>query len=383
MIPLFLSILVAYFLIISLIKTKLLSEDKNLKTTSIAGKKTSSKGLSANLLISEKSELELIGSLADKKGLTIFGSSELSNTTNFIPYEFLPDSMGIRTNAFGHAFQQNFAIYCQLLALKQYVKNSKICIILSPGWFETEGTNIEAFLEFVRPNFLRRIIQDNTISEPEQDYIARYIFKNYNLINKPSKEINYLYKRYQYRNLPILNNFFFQQKNTISTVNYQLHSNKTIKAIANKKINWSQEKLKAKRRFIATCTSNKLFINDDYYKNHILTDNKIRKGNVWKMNKNNNRELMDFKVLVQFLKENKCQASFIIQAYNPFHYQSIENFFPILNEIKSELTKHHFPYLDFYPKKISDYEPGTLIDIMHFGDVAWIQIDKFLVETYD
>lgn len=93
-----------------------------------------------------KAQIEFIGSLKNKSGLTLLGSSEFSDSP-YSPYYFLPDSIGIPTIAIGHAYHQNLSIACELLAAGDALEGANVCIILSPGWFQTDGTNIQAFLE--------------------------------------------------------------------------------------------------------------------------------------------------------------------------------------------------------------------------------------------
>ena len=100
--------------------------------------------------------------------------------------------------AFGHAYHQSFSIYCELLAMQKYLKGSKICIFLSPGWFESEGTNIEAFLEFATPNLLERIIKDEGITLVEKKGIGNYLHRNKYLIASPGRRINYFINLFEY-----------------------------------------------------------------------------------------------------------------------------------------------------------------------------------------
>ena len=44
--------------------------------------------------------------------------------------------------------------------------------------------------------------------------------------------------------------------------------------------------------------------------------------------------------------------------------------------------KNDVPYLNMFTADSKDYIPGTLDDIMHTGDLGWMKINKFLVDTY-
>jgi D-alanine transfer protein len=334
-------------------------------------------------LLNQNFEKELVASLQDKECILLYGSSELSSASSSIPFKYLSEKKGWKVSAFGHAFQQNFSFFCQLLAMKKYLKNAKICFIISPGWFETEGTNIEAFLEFVSPNFLKRIINDNSISKNEKLYIGKYISKNLNLISSPSKEIKYFSNVYQYRNFPFLNDYFYSKTQEIGNVNYQIE-NKCKTALVSHFIDWEKEIKSLSNAFKSSVKTNKLYIEDNYFKNEVLRkDGTIRKGNFDQLNVKNNQELEDFRMLLQLLKSQKVNASFIIQGLNPFHYQNLDNFNSVLNELLIEINSKGFKVLNQFSSDTEKYQAGLLNDIMHTGDLGWLLMNKFLIEMYE
>ena len=372
-----------YLLLVIGIQKQIFTYKKNSKTITIIGKKESVSGLLPNFKKNSKLELEFLGSLQDKNGITLFGSSELTNESPYIPYHFLPNSLGIRVNAFGHAFQQNFAVFCQLLAFKNDLKNAKICFIISPGWFETKGTNPEAFIEFVPPNFLRKIIHTSSITTEEKLAIGDYLYHNISLIDNPSREMMYFVNTFQYRYFPFLNNFFESSKNQIQKVRYKLYTNSKKVATKNSSIDLEKEIAKKSKDFITSVHSNNLFINDAYFKMEVYKNNTIRKGHFDKLNEEKNTEWKNFQLLIQLLKNTSCKPSFVIQGLNPYHYLELENFNGILKKITNLLKENNFPYLNQFSSDKKKYLPGRLQDIMHTGDVGWLEINKFLYETYE
>ena len=380
-----LSILTALFLCICcffiVLKYKLFVKE-NLKTTIIKGEKNSQQGFLANLLAGDSSEIDFVGSLKEKNGITLLGSSEITGDFQFMPNRFLPQQFGIRVNSYGHAYQQCFAIYTQLLALKKELKDSKICIILSPGWFEQGGTNIEAFLEFARPNFLRKIIKDETISIEDKEYIGAFIEGNYENIENPSKELNFFYNIFKYKDIFLLNSFFQAKSLEIENVEYQ------VKTTVSKKIpkinyNWDSLIEIYRTKFIHSIKSNKKFIVDSYFLEYIKQkDGSIMTTEFLKRDVSNNQELKDFKKLVQLLKDNNVDASFVLQQLNPFHYKKLSSFDHFAHEIDMTLKKNKFPFLNKFESDKAKFEPAVLNDIMHFGEVGWLEIDKFLLKNY-
>ncbi len=353
--------------------------EKELKR--IEGSKNSIRGLLANLNEKEEIELELVGSLIEKNGITLFGSSELANESSYIPYYFLPDSLGIRVNAFGHAFHQSYSMYCELLALKDYLKDSKICIILSPGWFEESGTNIESFLEFVKPNFLQRIITDQSISKNEKIQIGKYLYDNLDLIKNPDSKINYLVNLYKYNNLPVLNSYLYKKNKEFKSIQYRLTSSKQLKQNGIQ-VNWKFVCQKLQNDFVRSIKSNNQFIEDAYFNSFLKTNDGTVKYSEFEEIDENNPELADFKLLVDLLKKYKAKPSFIIQDLNPYHYKYLNRFNPTLNIIIAELKKNNIPYLNMFTPDKKNYTPGTLTDKMHTGNLGWMKMNKFIVDTY-
>ena len=100
------------------------------------------------------------------------------------------------------------------------------------------------------------------------------------------------------------------------------------------------------------------------------------------MDTKTNQELKDLKLLVKFLKQNQCKASFIMQALNPYHYNNLKEFNPIMKEIKKTIESNNFPYLNLFVTEGKQFEPGILHDIMHTNDYGWMKINKFLYDTY-
>jgi D-alanine transfer protein len=352
------------------------------KTITVRGGKISERGLLVNLRDSVQQELELLGSLRDKNGITLMGSSELTTESAYIPYTFMPDSLGIRLNAFGHAHHQTFAIYCQLLAMREELKGAKVCILLSPGWYESEGTNIEAFLEFVRPNFLKKIISDKAVPDNAKKEIGKFLSLQYDLIDSPSSEIRYLTDFYKYADLPVLGNYFKERAATCDRVNYVLTANKQLPA---KKTSYSWDKniRFLEEKFVASVKSNSRFINDEYFKLYVKqADGTLLSPEFTELNTKNNRELQDLYLLVDLLKKSGAEPCFIMQGMNPHHYQHLDRFDPVLKEITALLEKNNFPFLNLFVSNKKEYKPGTLNDVMHMGDVGWLKMNRFLYTTY-
>lgn len=375
--PITISLGVVYllnFLIVTFYKP-----DKTPEHIVVSGTAVYDRGIIANFY-DKQNEIELIGSLSDQKKLTILGSSELGGET-YSSYFFLPDSIGIPTTAFGHQHHQNLSIACELMAVGDKLEGANVCVILSPGWFETDGTNIEAFLEFVRPDFLRRIIHDPSIPRLNKLRVADFVCDFYGDINNPSVELTYLknmslYGRYswmpgKFNDLPL---------DIIPHVDYKVVSGlKKLKPVKGN-IDWAASKKKAQEEFLKTCRNNSAYVDSAYYVENLLKDGKRRRGRM--IPASSDREFEDFQLVVEILKRHHCKATFILQPLNPYHFDYMYRFTKIQKRIRQELARAHFPVLDMYSTDKSRYVPGTLKDIMHPGNRGWIEMNEFLVKQY-
>ena len=327
------------------------------------------------------SEINFVSSLKNKNNIVLLGSSEFGNSAlNYYPYKFLADSLNMNVFAFGHAHHQCFSIYSQLVANQQELKNSNICIILSPSWFITEGTNIEAFIEFVPENYLKRIIHSPLVSIEEKLKIGEYIYNHFDLINEPTLSLTYLANLYKYRNYPLFEKWLNLYKSKISDVKYDIKLLSKTTPIQTSK---SLIKKELKTEYINNIKSNSIYVNDEYFLEYLSTkehpyEPALIEDELFK----NRKEFEDFTLLIDLLKKNNCKASFIFQPLNNYHYFGIEKFKPLKKEILNLLKKNNFPILDMFSLSKKEFEPGVLNDIMHTGDYGWTKINQFMYNTY-
>jgi D-alanine transfer protein len=362
--------------IIFLTQTVLKIENPKVKT--ISNTKTGIDSYTYSLKDGVNAEHNLYLSLREKKGVTLLGSSELTSKSEYIPHIFATNNLNLRVNSFGHAYIQSYAMYSALLAYRNEVKNANICIIVSPGWFDTDGTNIEAFLEFATPNLLERIIKDQGVTLAEKQEIGNYLHRNKYLIASPGRRINYFINLFEYQDFPILNDYFRNRKSEFATIQYP-ESNISIPSRKTIDVNWEKKFNELKEQFANNVHSNKMFINDEYYEEYLKKDYKHAEFSVLK---SDNQELKDLYLFVDYLKKNGANVSIIIQNLNPYHYEKLERFNPILTKMTNYLDKNDVPYLNMFTADSKDYIPGTLDDIMHTGHLGWMKINKFLVDTY-
>ncbi len=376
--PIILAVLISYVAIFCF-DASLAKPSRELKT--VAGQQTMKRGWLANFNSGKQAELELNASLKNKNYITLFGSSELSESV-YCPHYFLPDSLNQPVVSFGHAYMQSLSILCELMANQKDIKGSKVCIIVSPGWFTPTGTNIEAFLEFVRPNFLSSIIHNNSIQDHYKLEIGKYINSHIGDIENPSNELLYLKNRVWSSKLKTLESINTKLYLNSSKVDYAAQVLETA-PIKYQSYNWNATKTRLQRSFRDSTKSNSFFVKDAYYHNFLLDENKKYVKEVTSpIDCNSNRELIEFKLLVNFLKENKCDATFVIQPLNPFHYEDLDNFSETFDVVTQELAKNKFEVLNLFTTETKVFEGGTLNDVMHFGDYGWMKVNEFMYNHY-
>jgi poly-D-alanine transfer protein DltD len=324
-------------------------------------------------------ELLVARSLVRPKQLTLFGSSELySGVGESLSSNFLPDSLGAPILAIGHGFHELFAIYCELLYFSPYLSHSKINIVLSPGWFQDgKGTLPQSFIEFVPPHFITRIVHDTTISEDHKQYLAHTVAQNYEG-ELAGNRLEYKYLSALAHNIPkteTLKNALIQ-KHTLKVSNDQ-------PPVELKSPKWAQWLRQAETNSLKTL--NQYFIDSTYFRKYTSD----KSGNIWKMKVNpvpsqNNQEFEDLKMIVKLLKEHNCEVSFVMQPLNPYYYEHIDNFGPIMDSISQLMKKEGLEenYLNLFVTDPKNYQPGILRDVMHFSDFGWMTVNKFLYERH-
>lgn len=348
-------------------------------------------GLYSDFTGGTETELAFVSSLNNKNQVTLFGSSEFSGNSNYFPYKFLTDSLNINCLAFGKGYHQHLSILCELMAAREFIKNAKITIIISPGWFESDGTNSESFIDFVRPNFLRKIIHDTLIGSEYKNHVGKFIYENSSLFNGMTKELHnlkdyYLMHQGSYFSSMLANSrIYIQQK----------HSNRyyipNVKYTASKPENLPLKKWRfntdsllqiEQSKFIASI-KNDLYVGQEYYETYLIDENgNQRTGKVSEKDYLQSNEVKDFALLIKFLKEQNVDASFVLLPLNPHFYENLSVQEPLVNYIVKELSKAEYPLLNLYCYDKNSYPKGMLRDVMHVGEYGWIMINKFIYDTY-
>lgn len=346
----------------------------------------------ASLSDNEFFEKQFLKKINDSETIFLLGSSELTNSSEAIPYNYISNHFTTQIIAVGHAGNQCLSIYSQLLANKNRLKNAPLIIIVSPGWFESKpskGTSSEVFLEFNSERYLNRIIKD----EHETIFNA-YLFKRisqlYCEFNSPNLEIklmNFKYRASQsffhkicYSPLIYCDNLVLDLKEKMLPQTEPEDEPFKRKPIISDSVsvNWDSLFARSKADVIRKVTNNNLGIADDYYTQAIHG----KSGHIEPVSEMFNQELEDYKMLIKILKEKNVNASFIISPLNPLYYRNLKDMAPTVNIIENEMKKNGFPVLNLFETDTSRYDKAILQDVMHMSDYAWYQVNHFIINTY-
>lgn len=343
---------------------------------------------------------EMALAVAMKKGVPVlFGSSEL--TSHHLPgiaYRFFcREHSSDQFLAVGHAGFQCLAILTTLAANKPVLKESRITIILSPGWFEKQyasGTSLSSFFEFCPPDYLYQIYRDSSIDASTRRHLEQYIYTNYDKISKPDAVLRAMSKK---KELP-LNSFFnypfqkaddaeiaFQeQRDAYLTAQHRLmeqlsHLPAKPYHFSNRQINWDSLFKASETHFKLISTSNDIGVENSYYESWLKGRPKKK---VEAVEPDHNQEYKDFEALVHFLEANQLKPLFVIMPLNPLAHENLETLSPTIQEVALRLKEKGFKTLNMYDDNMKSYRKGVLEDIMHPYDLGWYQIDRFILSNY-
>lgn len=345
-----------------------------------------------NFISNKTFEASFLKSNGSAETIYLVGSSELAASTDAIPYNFISQHFTTQVQGVGHAGNQCFSIYSQLLAKERLLKNVPVVIILSPGWFESKpskGTSSQLFLEFNSERFLNSILKSK--NDPElHAYEYKRVAELFNEFNSPSLELRLMnfeslasrsfIHRAMYAPLLCCDQFLLSMRERISPLPESTDASFKRPAIIPEAVsfNWDSIYMASKEAVMKKSTNNKWGIADDYYSQYI--NGKI--GRMEPVPQECNQELKDFYMLIKLLKEKQVNASFIISPLNPFYYKNLYTLIPTIQLIKKEITINNFPYLNLFETDTLRYEKPILHDVMHMSDYGWYQVDRFMIDTY-
>lgn len=317
--------------------------------------------------------------------IIVFGSSELVIYPNlkFLPQNYFNNELKLPLRAQGNEGQQDFVIMSQLAACdnEKVRENARIVVLLSPSWFSgsnDNGLTMPKFLEYMYPGMMNKLYFQSESDDKYKVFVSDYIKNNITYIKNPNFIYEYAYDivKDDYLNDEIkkiiIQNFDNKDPDS-ELVKYQ----KPILDYDNLKIEAAKNTLPV--------TNNIYGINDEYFTNIIQPE--IDKGNfpfgITLPELAQNEEYYDLLILLDFLKDYKIQPLFVMQDLHPYIFiNNREKMNKLMLTVKSKVEEHGYKYFDKWTYKKEDYKIGTLTDIVHPGELGWVDINQKIIEHF-
>lgn len=328
----------------------------------------------------------------NKNTIWILGSSELSSPSEALPFRFLSKHFPVKVKGIGHAGNQCFSIYCQLLANEDRLNDARIVIMVSPSWFESKaakGTSSAVFLEYSSMHWQKKILDKEG---KFADYAKKRISSLYSDLNSPGLELKLLNFEHQasksflhkaiYSPVIAVDRALLKQKDSLLPPRIVMFYPDMSLVVTPDSINWNRLISQSKSTVLSKATNNSMGINNEYYNEHIHGNT----GNVSAVPEKYNQELQDFAMLVSFMRTKKADVSYIIAPLNPYYYTDLNELSPTVEKIKDILDpddEGRPSYLSFFVSDTSAYSKAILTDVMHFSDHGWYNIDQFITLKYN
>lgn len=339
-------------------------------------------------------------SLALKRSVPVLmGSSELtSEHLEALAHNFFNrDTARDRFLSIGHAGFQSFGMLTVLAANRALLRNAKVTIILSPGWFEQQyckGTSLTSFFEYATPNYLYQILNDSLLDARTRSHLENYVSTHFDQISKPDASLRMLGRKHSSALSGIANTPF----DFLSRMELGIHSKKDLYLISQKVITdalssanitpyrfysrniyWDSLITISKNKFKEISSNNELSVENNYYDQWLKNK---RKKRLVAVDVNQNQEYKDLEALVHFLRSAECKPLFVIMPLNTKAHEDLSVLKPTIDAIDSLLSKNNFKTLNMFQPNLENYEDGVLEDIMHPYNVGWYQIDRFILDNF-
>lgn len=339
-------------------------------------------------------------SLALKQAVPVLmGSSELtSGHLEALAHNFFNrDTVRDRFLSIGHAGFQSFGILTVLAANRALLKNAKVTIILSPGWFEQQyckGTSLTSFFEYATPNYLYQILNDTLLDDPTRSHLENYVSTHFDQISKPDATLRLLGRKRSLALAGLANRPFdllnrmeleIQSEKDLYLISQKLITDALMRAdvpsyhFYSRSVNWDSLITISKNKFKEISNNNQLSVENAYYDQWLKNK---RKKRLVAVDLDQNQEFKDLEALLHFLRSAECKPLFVIMPLNTKAHDDLSVLKPTIDAIDSLLSKNDFKTLNMFQPNLDSYEDGVLEDIMHPYNVGWYQIDRFILDNF-
>lgn len=321
--------------------------------------------------------------LTDGSSILLMGSSELTSADHpSKPVRFFNNELNVPLVAIGHAYNQSFSIYAQLLATGADLTNARVAILVSPTWFfgkeGKRGSNLASFLEYQPSPSLYRIQQlvkdRDTLATP----VPAYLYEHIDELGSTQPIVQWLTRDGSWRSRALYSFSEPWYAEVIRRTRPEMLAEQPVSL-------WTPEPrqhLTAERwkelykegiaEHLAQCTNNSVYVYDEYYTEYVKGETRKLEAEGFEKN----REMHDLLRLLNYVQAKGGRPFFIIQPLNPYVYTNLKEMTPIVDWVRGQLDQRDLPYLDLWVDDTTQFRPGTLTDVMHLGPLGWYRVDS-------
>jgi D-alanine transfer protein len=331
--------------------------------------------------------IELNSALSDGETLVVLGSSELTHTMmRFIPYNFLPDSLHLPVLAYGRAGFESFGVYGLLAANADALSpRTKLVILVSPRWFAFRTLPLDPFIKYFQPQVLTQLYQNPEARELVRQYLKLHFdeFDRWTLIDEAFVKSARRYMFYM-RYVAFADRLFSARAKAVQLLIEPkwLMDSRAIGAPLNPHaIPWDQYDEQGRDMELGQMHNNRQWVRDDYYEEYrkdLPPDGALYfNGALDDAANGTNAELSMLRRALEFLQSKEVHALIVMEPLNPFVYKDADRIKPIAQQVEQLCLTTGMRYFDMTTNK---YEPGTLRDGMHLGELGWSRVDRQIAE---
>ncbi|MFC4798576.1 D-alanyl-lipoteichoic acid biosynthesis protein DltD [Neobacillus sp. GCM10023253] len=331
--------------------------------------------------------------LEDPRYLPIYGSSELARLDRFHPNNYFQET-GADFTPFlvGRGGMESLIHFLNFSEHAQQLKGKKLVFVLSPQWFQPDGTDEThfvpnysslqgydlAFNKNINPDLKKKAMKRLLQFSPVQDDPILSTMYRAELTKDPwIKRESYLVRpiAFTYREL-------LEKKDLYYTLAGGFSSKRDISPSVKNK-SWTELAEQADRYGEKRATNNAFYISNYQY-------DKIRKllpslkNSKTGASYGESPEYDDFELVLDLLKDSGAEPLFISVPVNGKWYDYTD--FPqegrtaYYDRIKKQIEANDFRIADF---SNHEYDPYFMKDTIHIGWKGWVYVDKAIKDFYD
>lgn len=290
--------------------------------------------------------------------LVMFGSSELSAPESFVIQKYLPKLCGKRVLTTGYAGTQSLTILLKLARMSSSLSpQSRIAIILSPGWFNSTGTPTKLFLESIQQEDWLDFARAQDLPPLSKQAVTRQLRWH-------RDQMTGLSPLWLPWSLPFLQNFL----SPLALSDRPKATGVVIEPMPTPTADVEQDEKRLLEQYQQQRQKNPYGITDEYWakiakKNPPFDSNPLDRYQ---------REEQDFLALSDFLKSKNVHAQFIVQPVHRELYKNLEGYDQLFAKLEQQARADGHGWIDM----MRHFQPAYLSDGAHFSEYGWLQVDK-------